>query len=163
VVYSPGTTYSDHASFWAQGYPALLGIEEGVDQNPFYHQETDLLANYMEYFPFGTECAKAAIATVSVYADPIPEGIEGGETTPSLITSVGPVPAMAGITVMLAPCGSAIELVLYDIAGREVSSVIVGPESDQAVIDTGSMPSGVYSLRACSGNISEARMVVLTR
>ncbi len=64
IQYAPGVTYSDHASFWQNGFPALLGIEAGVNENPFYHLETDLLANYLEFFPFGTECAKAAIATL---------------------------------------------------------------------------------------------------
>ena len=163
VAYSPGTTYSDHASFWAVGYPALLGIEEGVDQNPYYHQETDLLANYMEYFPFGTECAKAAVATVSVYADPLTEGMEGGQTPASLIESYGPVPAASSITVTLVPCGAEVHLALYDIAGREVSSMTASPGTDQAVIDTGSLPSGVYGLRVASASASESRMVVLAR
>jgi hypothetical protein len=163
VVYSPGTTYSDHASFWAQGYPALLGIEEGVDQNPYYHQESDLLANYMQYFPFGTECAKAAIATVAVYADPLPEGIEGGGTPISLIASVGPLPATSGLTVMLTQSNSEIDLSLYDIAGREVSRISAGPGSDKAVMNTGDLPSGVYSLMVRSGVLSESRTVVVVR
>lgn len=163
VVYSPGTTYSDHASFWAQGYPALLGIEEGVDQNPYYHQETDLLANYMEYFPFGTECAKAAIATVAVYADPLPEGVEQGGTERPLIVSVGPVPAASAVTVILSPCASDVHLALYDMSGREVSSMAAGPDAGRAVLNTGSLPPGVYSLRVSSGDAAESRLVVLAR
>jgi hypothetical protein len=42
--------YSDHASFWAQGYPSLL-ITEELDSaretpvNPYYHTESDILAS----------------------------------------------------------------------------------------------------------------------
>lgn len=42
--------YSDHASFWAQGYPSLLITEEldparQTPVNPHYHTESDLLAS----------------------------------------------------------------------------------------------------------------------
>lgn len=163
MVYSPGITYSDHASFWAQGYPALLGIEQGVDENPYYHQETDLLANYMEYFPFGTECAKAAIATVAVYADPLPLGIEENDATETLISSVGPVPAASVVNVGLGVTGHPVSLSIYDITGREVVRLTLEAGSGQAALDLNSLPPGIYGLRAASGPVSSSRMIVVSR
>lgn len=163
VVYSPGTTYSDHASFWAQGYPALLGIEQGVDENPYYHQETDLLANYMEYFPFGTECARAAIATVAVYADPIPLGMEGNDAPEPLISSIGPIPAASVLNVGLSVTGHPVNLRVYDITGREVVHQTLEAGAGQATVDLNPLPPGIYGLRAASGLISSSRMIVVSR
>ena len=161
VQYSPGTTYSDHASFWQQGYPALLGIEQGVDENPWYHQETDLLANYMEFFPFGTECAKAAIATVAVYADPLGEGIEAGDTTGAVFSSLGPVPASSVLNVVLAGTGAA-EITLYDAAGRTAERVIAEPGQGEVTMDLTALPAGVYLLSGRAGDQSDSRLVVIT-
>ena len=46
IEVNPGTTASDHASFWAAGYTALLVGEswETNDQTPFYHSAQDRFA-----------------------------------------------------------------------------------------------------------------------
>ena len=162
VQYSPGTTYSDHASFWQQGYPALLGIEQGVDENPWYHQETDLLANYMEFFPFGTECAKAAIATVAVYADPRGEGIEAGSAAGTVITSVGPVPASSALTIVLSASGET-ELTLCDATGRTVERATAEPGQGEVTMDLTALPAGIYLLSGRAGDQSDSRLVVITK
>ncbi len=163
VQYSPGTTYSDHASFWQQGYPALLGIEQGVDQNPYYHQENDLLANYMEYFPFGTECAKAAIATVAVYADPLGEGIQEGSPDTGLIISAGPIPAASTLSVILGGFSGPLGLTLYDMTGRGVASTTAEEGASMVSIDVSGLPRGIYALRGTAGGISESSLVVISR
>jgi hypothetical protein len=165
VEYAPGVTYSDHASFWQFGYPALLGIEAAVDENPFYHQETDLLENYEEYFPFGTECARAAVALVAVYADPLPEGIEGGSTGSGFgISGVAPVPAASVITVILSGVYDSAEVALYDLTGRRVAGARAEAQGDAEVhLDIAALPCGVYAVRAFSGTTSDSRMVVVAR
>lgn len=59
------TRQSDHASFWDQGYPAILLIESyfGADTNPHYHRTTDTL----EYIamPYLADFSKASIATLA--------------------------------------------------------------------------------------------------
>ncbi len=56
-----GAGSSDHASFWAYGYPAIIAIEDWNDHTPFYHRKGDTLsALNMSYY---TEFVKAAIAT----------------------------------------------------------------------------------------------------
>lgn len=161
VQYSPGTTYSDHASFWAQGYPALLGIETGVNENPYYHQEDDLLANYMEYFPFGTECAQAAIATVAVYADPVPYGIHGEETSEPLIESMGPVPCSSSLVMRFGPGMTAGKVSIFDISGREVAEESIAEGTEQVQLDVSNLPPGIYGVRIVSGGLAESRVVVI--
>jgi hypothetical protein len=54
-------SFSDHASFWKRGYPAILAIEDWNDHTPFYHQTGDRLAtlDFAYYVPF----VKASLAT----------------------------------------------------------------------------------------------------
>jgi hypothetical protein len=53
---------SDNASFWKQGYPAILAIEDYYgDSNPYYHTANDRLAGAdLDYY---TEYVKAAVGT----------------------------------------------------------------------------------------------------
>jgi hypothetical protein len=155
VTYSPGTTYSDHASFWQQGYPALLGIEAAVDDNPYYHQDTDILSNYDQYWPFGTECARAALAFVAeaAYTDWL--GIEGGApAAPAL--SVFPNPACGTVHALVG--GSEPEsLSLYDLSGRRVLSCFGG------TLDVSGLSAGVYFVRTSVEGLQLTSRVVIAR
>ena len=53
--------YSDHASFWMYDYPAILGIEDDDDFNPYYHtiQDTILKMDKTYYGDF----VRAAVGT----------------------------------------------------------------------------------------------------
>jgi len=62
-IIQPGTGASDHAAFWAYGYPAILAIEDRNDFNPFYHSRNDTLDKLdMDYY---TEFIKAAVGTLA--------------------------------------------------------------------------------------------------
>lgn len=37
----PGLDWSDHASFWREGYPAIMLTDTAFLRNPHYHQPTD--------------------------------------------------------------------------------------------------------------------------
>ncbi len=61
LIHTSGNTGSDHASFWAFGYPAILAIEDWTDHTPNYHTTGDRLDTLnMGYY---TELVKAALAT----------------------------------------------------------------------------------------------------
>lgn len=155
VAYSPGTTYSDHASFWQKGYAALLGIEAAVDDNPYYHQDTDILENYQEYWPFGTECARASVAFTVQAALTDWLGIEGIAPT-SQTLAVYPNPASTTIGLSLggeAPAAVSV----YDLAGRMVLS------GSGATLDVSSLAPGVYLVRAATGDGFSTARVVLSR
>ncbi len=38
----PGVDWSDHASFWNEGYPAVMLTDTALFRNPHYHRATDL-------------------------------------------------------------------------------------------------------------------------
>jgi Zn-dependent M28 family amino/carboxypeptidase len=62
------TRQSDHASFWNQGYPAILLIESyfGQDTNPHYHRLTDTVEQIN--LPYLADFVKASIATLAELA-----------------------------------------------------------------------------------------------
>ena len=63
LVITAGVTRSDHASFWAEDYPAILANEDWLDRNPNYHSSNDQLQYLnMAYF---TNFTKASVGTVA--------------------------------------------------------------------------------------------------
>ncbi len=66
-VIDPSLTWSDHSSFWDQGYAALCGIEDS--DNPYYHHTTDTVDTLD--MGFAAEVVKAALATVAGLAQPL--------------------------------------------------------------------------------------------
>ena len=74
-ITSGSTGGSDHASFWAYGFPAILGIEDFQDFNPAYHTTGDRISIFD--LPYFTDFAKAGIASLAILAQPIPQFIYG--------------------------------------------------------------------------------------
>lgn len=66
VSYNPGSTYSDHASFWSKNYGAILLIEDDNDFNAYYHTTSDLVQYFNQ--PYFTKSAKLAIGTFATLA-----------------------------------------------------------------------------------------------
>jgi len=99
-VYTPevtpnyiSSTASDHASFWDEGYPAILVIEDMSDFNDYYHTvDDDLDILNMDYFEMLTRAAIAGISTfamdyiVEMYHEPLLSGPETGGREAVLIT-----------------------------------------------------------------------------
>jgi len=64
-----GMRRSDHASFWDQGFDAIMASEDKDDFTPHYHQKTDRLDTLdMVYY---TEFTRAAIAAAAHLARPV--------------------------------------------------------------------------------------------
>ena len=62
------TTRSDHASFWASGYPAVLLIEDWEEFTPHYHTYGDSLATLN--IPYYADIVRATVATIGELAQP---------------------------------------------------------------------------------------------
>jgi hypothetical protein len=68
-IINPGTTASDQASFWNNGYGAILLIEEyyGGDFNAYYHSPNDLLIHYNQ--PYYHKMSRLTLGTVATLAE----------------------------------------------------------------------------------------------
>ena len=65
IIYNPGTTASDHSSFWDKGFSAIVFSEAywGGDFNPYYHSSEDRIDKFnLSYF---LELTKLAIGSIS--------------------------------------------------------------------------------------------------
>ncbi len=88
-VIDPSMVWSDHSSFWDQGYPALCGIEDS--DNPYYHRTSDTLDKLD--LGFAADATRAALAVVADLAQPFgtlkaPTGLQArSQVSMSLFTS----------------------------------------------------------------------------
>ncbi|MEA3477113.1 MAG: M20/M25/M40 family metallo-hydrolase, partial [Bacteroidota bacterium] len=110
------TTASDHSPFWANGYQAILVIEDWNDFHAFYHTVNDNLQNLN--MPFFLEMAKASVGTIAslamdltlqLYHEPLTSGNFTGDRVADLIIS-----SNLGI-----PGGSNAPRLYYQIEGED--------------------------------------------
>ena len=84
---------SDHASFWAQGYPAFLGIEDTelrgptADFNPYYHTIEDTFDKLD--MAFVTAFTRATVATLAELAEPVTTDVAIAMEGPAMIRAGG--------------------------------------------------------------------------
>ena len=69
VIYNPGTTASDHSSFWNKGYSAIVFSEAyyGGDFNPYYHTSGDRIDKFN--LPYFHEMVKLGVGSISSLVD----------------------------------------------------------------------------------------------
>jgi len=72
-ITSDATTFSDHARFWDQGYPAMLAIEDLQDFNAYYHSTSDTLDKLD--LPYAEEFVQTTVAMLAELAEIIPPGV----------------------------------------------------------------------------------------
>ncbi len=66
-IKNPGSTYSDHASFWSNNFGAILLIEDGTDFNAYYHTTNDLVTHFNQ--PYHLMMSKTALGTLATLAN----------------------------------------------------------------------------------------------
>ena len=65
--------YSDHASFWDMGYPAVLAIEDEPLRNPHYHRDTDTIETLN--FDFFEAAVRSATGLLAELGQPVRPGL----------------------------------------------------------------------------------------
>jgi hypothetical protein len=65
--------YSDHYSFWDEGFSAVLCIEDYEDTNPYYHTTGDTITTLN--LDFATESTRVCLAAAAQLAEPIVETV----------------------------------------------------------------------------------------
>jgi Zn-dependent M28 family amino/carboxypeptidase len=71
-IHKDGEGESDHASFWDEGYPAIMAIEDESDSdfNPYYHSEEDTIEHINPTYL--TDFVRAAVGAMAHLANPHP-------------------------------------------------------------------------------------------
>lgn len=161
--------FSDHASFWNAGYAALCNIEQAWFMDLYYHSTDDEIGNYLEFFPFGTNIAKASIATVAYLAVPTGTGIEEqNHQGLSGQLALQPVqnPATGSFVLSVAlPSGGPVTLQVFDTAGRMVRSLVkdLQPGTSEIHLAAEDLSPGMYLVKAISASESVSTRIMLIR
>jgi len=160
------TTYgvSDYVSFWQCGFTAIGGNE--IVYPPWYHTAYDQLENYVEFFPFGTNVAKATTATLASLAVPTGTGIavdtpaEILDATPSV--AAWPCPASRTVQVSVSGMNQNPVLSLFDLSGRCVQAYDTFSEYPVS-LDLSGFSCGMYLLLATTSTQTASARVLLVR
>lgn len=159
AVNNPGETYSDHASFWSEGYGAILLIEDfDDDPNPHYHSPTDEL-QYIDT-AYWTNLTRIAIGTTAVLA--IPAGpVDIHEMKAQPVFELWPNPAKGSVELRYNGAGAiGKNVLLMDAIGRVAREWTV-PVSGQR-LSLEELSPGTYFVRPTGqGSNTVQRLVVM--
>lgn len=156
ILTVPGAGYSDHASFWNEGYGAILVIEEfGADGNPFYHTINDRVEHFdVSYFE---KLARLSIATLATMAVPAEDQISIGTIdTPSTSLELFPNPAGEEVDIWInMMMQDRVAISLHDLHGNELFKLHEGdlrPGKHSFKIDLKGIAAGAYIVRSVGRN-----------
>ena len=170
VIYNPGTTASDHSSFWNHGYSAVVFSEAffSGDFNPFYHTSNDRIVHFnLDYFH---ALSKLAVATIAHLSLDIITNIEKREfVSPSgfVLAQNYPNPFNPTTTIEFSlPHTSLVSLKIYNVLGEEVATFISGRLTTgkyKYEWDASGFASGIYFYTLHSGNVELTKKLILIR
>ena len=176
LVQNPGTTASDHSSFWNRGYTAIVYSQAffSGDGNPYYHTSNDRII----YFNLGYfySMSKLAVSTISHLAlnnmvvgiadreDLVASGFRLEQNYPNPFNPTTTIPYRL-------PGSSQVNLGIYNSLGQKIRTLVntYQPTGDYQVVWDGrdnhgrSVPSGVYIYRLQGENFSDSRKMMLIR
>ncbi len=165
AINNPGAVYSDHASFWTEGYGAILVIEDfDNDGNPHYHTSTDLL-QFMD-LAYWQDLTRLSIATTAALAVPAngPSAIGEAPVSPVKALSVYPNPAAQDARLwMELASATTVRIVLSDAMGRTVQVLHQGtlPAGGQAFeLPVHGLSAGTYEVRVEAGACTRTTRLV---
>jgi len=175
VLINPGIPNSDHSSFWNYNYSAILLIENYSsingkrDFNAYYHTSNDALQFINK--PFFEKCAKLSIATLANYSKL--QTINSEEKTiPSTFSLHQNYPNPFNSSTIIKYSlitGTYVKLVVYDVLGREVATILdtyKSPNNYEIKFDTekyGALTSGIYFYALYAGGNLIVRKMVLAK
>lgn len=166
AVNNPGATYSDHASFWNEGFGAVLIIEDfDNDGNPHYHTSSDLV-QYLDQ-PYFRGLARLGIGSVGVLAVPMAmqTSVPMLEPMADCALVVFPNPVVGSARLRVRSSGGPAELGLVDATGRQVMQMHEGalPQGEHTFLfGTSALQPGAYSLRmAQDGIVTAVRILIV--
>ncbi|MFA7326238.1 MAG: M28 family peptidase [Candidatus Kapaibacterium sp.] len=141
-VQIPGTNRSDHASFWAYNFPAIL-VTEGFfndDFNPAYHSSDDKLSLMrLEYYHQISQLVIGTMSELAVLSNPT-----SVESSFDITFDVYPNPTTDIIYLKKNTNIEITDIAIYNMTGRELLSL---PPTDNIIkVDVSNLSTGIYTL-----------------
>lgn len=170
VIYNPGTSASDHSSFWNQGYSAIVFSEAyyGGDFNPYYHSSNDRIQYFnVPYFHQLSRLAAASMATYAGLQHVVAVADRHGHKP--VLTFLGNYPNPFNPTTTIRfelDRRGPVALAIYNAFGQKVVTLLsedMNAGSHQIVWHAGHMASGVYFCRIAVGNTTQTKKLVLLK
>lgn len=167
-IINPNLTYSDHASFWRAGYPAICGIEDDDVSYPYYHTTGDTIGNLFK--DFATDVVRLAVASIAELAipDTSGSGIRDRIVESQVQAFPNPITVSSWVRFHVAESGP-LKVKLYDVRGREVKVLYEG-NADKGLnlvkIDLTSddlISSGIYFLSIEGNGVFKKSKIVVVR
>jgi hypothetical protein len=150
VIYNPGTTASDHNSFWQNNYSAICFSEAyyGGDFNPYYHSVQDRIDKFN--LPYFHNVAKLGVASTATLAQQnFIVSVEEKEVVPNSI-SVNNFPNPFNNSTVIQyviPEAGNVSLDLYNSLGEKIENLSDGykrASEYEVYLNASSLASGVY-------------------
>jgi hypothetical protein len=171
VIYNPGTSASDHSSFWNYGYGAIVFSEAfyGGDMNPSYHTANDRISHFNLGYFFAL--SQLAVATISQLA--FHNTLLEIDKSPNLLADnfileqnyPNPFNPVTVISWQLT-VSSHVTLMVFNALGREVQTLVdegLSAGNHKVVFDARGLPSGLYFYRLEAGGMMRVRQMLLLR
>jgi hypothetical protein len=169
IIYNPGTTASDHSSFWNYNYSAILLIEAyyGGDFNPNLHQPTDRIGVFnLNYFH---NMSKLAAGGIAYLAHSYITGVKDIENVNRVISLKQnyPNPANPGTVIEFTLAKKAFTtLKIYNSLGQEIATLLSGELEEGAhkiFWNAARFSSGIYLYCLQSGSFVETKKLTLLK
>lgn len=169
AVINPGSTSSDHSSFWKFNYSAVLLIEGyySGDFNLWYHKSYDNISYINK--TYYEKCTKVSIGTLAYYA-----GIQSATSIKqSLPTNFSlsqnyPNPFNPSTKIKYSiENQSHVRLIVYDALGRQTATLVdeyQAPNDYEVKFEAGhTLSSGIYFYVLYAGDKVSVRKMILTK
>jgi len=170
VVYNPGTTSSDHSSFWQYGYGAVVFSEAfwGGDFNPYYHTSNDKIEHFnLGYFHKLSKLAVGTLALLSLGSTIVNTEVEEENELNFYLSQNYPNPfnPVTNITYIIPEAGF-VSLKIHNVLGREIEILVneyknAGQYSIRFIAND--LPSGIYFYTLLTNSYQETHKMVIQK
>jgi hypothetical protein len=169
VIYNPGTTSSDHNSFWQNNFSAICFIEAyyGGDFNPYYHSTQDRIDKFnLPYFHNVAKLGVASIATLAL--ENFIVSVEEKEIGPGSI-SVNNFPNPFNNSTIIRytiPKADYISMDLYNALGEKIETLADGFKSAgkyEIYFNANSLASGIYFIILSTADKINSHKILLLK
>jgi hypothetical protein len=162
--------YSDHASFWRAGYPAVLVIEDWSDHTPHYHTTGDVYSTLNRDYLL--ELSRLTVGTMAVLGEIDETSVS--ESLPADFNFRNPYPNPFNMETVIAyslPGSGKVEIGMFDLLGRRCMTLVNGFQDRgiHRIVWDGTdgrgrdMPTGVYFVRLVYDRQEWVKKIVLLR
>ena len=165
----PGTTASDHASFWQNSYGAVLLIEEyyGGDFNPYYHTPSDRISEFN--IPYFHKSAKLAIGSVAEMATQEQYVSVTQQSKPDNAFRINNYPnPFKGQTTIEYILEEEVFVNIFIVSSYgQIIKTIANSKQDKGTYSINfsayNLPTGIYSIILNSGNVQLSRKMMVVK